>query len=250
MWRMTLALCLLAAPVNAEQVTIGTSASYPPMIVHNGAAPVSGLEGDLLSAICTQAGWTCTWEILPFDVIFPALEVGRIDIAANSFGYTAERAARVHMTCPHRPNGNDRMSGSFYVIDPTHDPFSGSVAVLRGSLHAIALAEAGVDARPFSADTTALDTVVAGEIPAYFGPDPAVEQYPNRAALFAVGEMAIRSGGTSFAVSPLRADLAAELDDQLANLSRAGTITQITRRWTGSSVDDPIALCENQPPIS
>lgn len=243
-------LCALACPAHAEDVVIGTSASYPPMIIHDGAAPVSGLEGDLLSHICTNAGWNCTWEIMPFDVIFPALEVGRIDLAANAFGYSAERAARVHMTCPYRPASSDGMRGTFYALTSDHDPRSGSVAVLRGTLHQTALAEVGLEMRLFSDDNSAMNAVVAGEVPAYFGPAPAVDNYHNRAALVPVGEMPIQSGGTAFAVSPLRPDLAAVVDDQLANLSRDGIITTLTRQWTGGGVDDPIALCERLPPIS
>ncbi|WP_341862427.1 transporter substrate-binding domain-containing protein [Gymnodinialimonas sp. 57CJ19] len=234
----------------AETLRLATSAAYPPMIIHNGAPPVSGLEGDLLAALCARAGWDCQWQIMPFDAIFVALEAGEIDIAANSLGYTAARAARVHMTCPYRPSSSDGAQGTFYVLDPSHDPRSGPIAVLRETLHATALARAGLEARPFSDDHTALDAVVAGDIPAYFGADPAVESYPDRGLLAASGAMAIESGGTSIAVTPLRPDLAAEVDAQLANLSRDGTITRLTTLWTGTGVDDPIALCDIGLPIS
>ena len=245
-----LALCAAASPVLATEVVIGTSAAYPPMIIHDGGPPVSGLEGDLMARICANAGWTCTWEIMPFDVIFPALEVGRIDVAANAFGYTAARAARVHMTCPYRPASLDGMRGTFFALTPDHDPRSAPIAVLRGTLHQTALSEAGLDLRAFSDDITAMDAVVSGDILAYFGPTPAVENYANRAALVPVGEMDIQSSGTSIAVSPLRPDLAAVVDDELSNLSREGIITSLTRQWTGGGVDDPIALCEILPPIS
>lgn len=249
-----LALLLMVAitPLcaKAETLRIGTSASYPPIIVHNGAPPVSGLEGDLLAALCARAGWDCQWEIMPFDAIFVALETGEIDIAANSLGYTAGRAARVHMTCPYRPGSADGSYGTFYVLDPSHDPRSGPIAVLRETLHATALVRAGLEARLFSEDHTALDAVVAGDIPAYFGADPAVETYPSRGLLSTSGGMTIESGGTSIAVTPLRPDLAAEVDAQLVNLSRDGTITRLTTRWTGAGVDDPIALCETGLPIS
>lgn len=250
-----LALCALATPAlatpaTADEVVIGTSSAYPPMIVHNGGPPFSGLEGDLLAHICANAGWTCRWDIMPFDVIFPALEVGRIDIAANAFGYTAARAARVHMTCPYRPASEDGMRGTFFALTSNLDPRSGPIAVLRGTLHQTALTEAGLEMRLFSDDNSAMDAVVAGAVPTYFGPAPAVDNYHNRAALLPIGEMPIQSSGTSFAVSPLRPDLAAMVDDQLANLSRDGIITSLTRQWTGGGVDDPIALCEISPPIS
>lgn len=247
---LRLILCLLAAPAMGQQVTIGTSASYPPMIIHDGAAPVSGLEGELLAMICARAGWTCNWEILPFDGLFPALETGRIDIAANSLGYSAERAARVHMTCPHRPRQSDRMTDPFFVLDPTHDPESGPIAVVRDTLHATALADAELDARLFSDDDVAIDAVVTGQIPAYFGPQPPVANHPAGGRLTAVGSFDIHSSGTSFAISPLRPDLAAEVEEHLANLSREGTLSAITNRWMGRSVEDPIALCDIQHPTS
>lgn len=242
--------CALAPQAHALEVVIGTSASYPPIIIHDGGAPVSGLEGELLSQICTRAGWSCTWEIMPFDVIFAALEVGRIDMAANSLGHTPDRAARVHMTCPYRPIAPDDMRGTFFTRDPSHDPRSGPIAVLRGTLHHIALAEAGLDARLFSEDRVALDSVVAGAIPTYFGPAPAVENHPSGAVLTPADEMQIQSGGTALAVSPLRPELAAALDAQLVALSRDGTITALTRQWIGEAVDDPIALCETIPATS
>ncbi|MBY4895171.1 transporter substrate-binding domain-containing protein [Rhodobacteraceae bacterium N5(2021)] len=243
-------LATLAAPANAQEVVIGTSSTYPPMIIHTGRAPVTGLEGDLLAELCTRAGWTCRWEFMPFDVIFPALEAGRIDIAANALGYSEERAARVHMTCPYRPLSPGGMHGTFFTRDPSHDPRSGPIAVLRGTLHHAALAEAGLDLRLFSEDDAAMDAVVSGALQAYFGPTPAVENYPNRAALIPAGEMPIRSGGTSIAVSPERPDLAAALDAQLIDLSHDGIITAITRQWLSDAVDDPIALCDTGPPLS
>ncbi|GAB5449149.1 MAG: hypothetical protein Gyms2KO_40220 [Gymnodinialimonas sp.] len=243
-------LCASAVPATAQQVVIGTSASYPPIIIHDGAAPVSGLEGDLMAQICARAAWSCTWEFMPFDMIFAALEAGRIDIAANSLGHTAERAARVHMTCPYRPIAPGDMRGTFFTLDPSHAPRSGPIAVLRGTIHHTALVEAGLDARLFSEDRAALDAVLAGDLPAYFGPAPAVENHPSAPSFARAGEMEIQSGGTALAVSPHRPDLADALAIQLVALSRDGTITALTRQWIGEGVDDPIALCETSPPIS
>lgn len=253
---LALAILVAAAPASAQEVIVGTSAHYPPIIVHNGSPPVTGLEGDLVSLICARAGWTCRWQIMPFDAVFPALETGQIDIAANSLGYTAERAARVHMTCPYRPMGEAGNTGTFYVRDPEHDARSGPIAVLRGTLHATALEAEGLDLRPFATDAAALDAVIAGTLPAYFGPDPAVDTHPGRAHLRAAGRMDVPSGGTSLAVSRTRPDLAAEVDAQLATLSREGIIATLIQTWTGDggdddgTIDDPIALCDIGLPIS
>lgn len=234
----------------AQQVIIGTADTYPPFIVHDGTPPVSGMEGELLALICARAGWSCRWEIMAFDRLFPALEAGRIDIAASSLGSTPERQARVHMTCPHRPADSDELQGNFYSLDPNIDPRSGVIAVMGDTLHASALSAAGHTTRLFPSDTAALDAVVAGEVPAYFGPSPAVGLYPNRARLSDAGTMMLSSGGTSLAVSRTRPDIIAGLDDQLVALSRDGIITALLLQWTGDSVEDPIALCDIQLPVS
>lgn len=241
------ALAMATLPVSAQTITIGTSASYPPIIVHNGSPPVSGLEGELLGVICTEAGWTCIWEILPFDVLIPALEAGRIDIAANSLGYTADRAARVHMTCPYRASPNGKASGRFLVLDPATTPQNGPIAVLRGSLHADTLAQEGLTARPFSEDADALAAVASGAIPSYYGPDAIADLFADAFGLTSAGTMPIASNGTSLAVTPTRPDIAAEVDAQLAALSSRGLITSITTRWVGQGDDDPISRCENDP---
>lgn len=245
-----LAPTLAATQAHAETVVIGTSATYPPIIIHDGGAPVSGLEGDIMSLVCARAGWTCRWEIMPFDTVFAALEAGHIDVAANSLGHTPARAARVHLTCPYRPAAPDDILGSFFIRDPHHDPRSGPIAVLRGTLHHAALVEAGLDARLFLEDRAALDAVVAEALPAYFGPSVAVEHHPSGGTLTRADDMPVHSGGTAFAVSPHRPDLAAALDAQLTDLSHEGIITALTRQWTGEAVDDPIALCQTSPQLS
>lgn len=247
-------LLALTAPATAQTITIGTAETYPPIIIHapsnNAAGSVSGMEGQLIDAICARAGWTCVWQQMPFGELIPALEQGTIDIAAHALAYTPARALRVHMTCPYRPDLDGEITGTFLAISATTQPESGAIAVLNGSLHALALAQAGFTPQTFPDDASALASVVSGEISTYFGPTLGSAHGPARAALTPTGTLTLQSGGTSLGVTPTRPDLVAEVDDHLANLSRDGTITTISNRWLGQSVEDPIALCDIHLPIS
>lgn len=245
-----LALLLMPFPALAEDITIGTAVPYPRILEHDGAGNVSGLEGDLVAAICARAGWTCTWEVMPFDTLFPALEAGRIDMAANVFGLTAERAARVHMTCPYMPPTADAEGGTFFVTDPAHDPRSGPVAVLRGSLFADTLDGIDADLRLFADEGLAIGALLSGDVPAYFGSATTAMGYPGAAALVNRGQLPTQSRGLSLAVTPTRPGLGAEVDAQLASLSRDGALTYLLNRWINRNVDDPIALCDRQPTTS
>jgi ABC-type amino acid transport substrate-binding protein len=240
----------IGAPVNAQTITIGTAVAVPQVLEHDGMGNVTGLEGDLLAAICTRAGWTCTWEVMDFDTLFPALEAGRIDIAANFLGHTPTRAERVHMTCPYFPDEGQLDGGSYFVTDPAHDPLSGAIAVLAGTLHAERLEDAGLTAQLYLTEDAAIEALLTGEVPAYFGASQTAVIHPEAERLIAAGVNPNASIGIALAVTPTRPFVAEVVDASLANLSREGMISELLSRWLNHRIDDPIALCDTAPAIS
>ncbi len=241
---------LITCPAVAQDITIGTAFAYDPFISRDETGTYEGAEPEILSEICTRAGWTCTWVALPFEDIFPALQQGRIDIAANGLGHTIERAAEVHMACPYYPVLGDPPSGTFFVTDPSHDPRSGPVGVTAGSIFEATLLREGYVPVPFEDETIALQALHDGLVPAHFGSSTYPAQIGADSGLFEVGEIETGAIGFAFALSPNDPNLIETFEDVQADISADGTLAGIAQIHLGFSHPHPISLCDRTNPVS
>lgn len=245
---LPLALALLATPAAAETITIGTTGDYHPMLVPQDGGGMSGIEGDLVTAICARAGWACEWQILSIGEIFEALERGDIDLGAAGLGHISDRATPVLMTCPYLPPHLSGGQGTLYVRDPEHDPRTGPIATVRDTVFVDRLLQDGLDVRLFPDFDAAVTAVAGGEIPTYFGGTHGIEARPGGAQLTAVEDLDISGRGLSFAVTATRPALLVQVNAHLADLSADGTITEIFRQWSDrEDIIDPIAECRSIP---
>ncbi len=241
---------LAATPLAAEDITIGTAFPYAPYVTRDANGAPIGAEPDILAAICTRAGWTCTWVELPFDDLIPALQAGRIDIAANGLGHTPERAALVHMACPYHPHMDSPPEGTFYVTDPNHNPFNGPIGVTGGSIYETALAREGHLTVPFEHEGLALQALHDGLVPAHFGSDYYAEQTGAAVGLTEAGTMPTGSIGFAFAITPTNPDLIEAFEQTQADLSRSGSLAAFSDEYFGESHPDAISLCDRVIPLS
>ena len=247
----TLALLLSLSPARAQDVVIGTAFPYAPFITRDASGTPAGAEAEILAAICTRAGWTCTWTEMPFDDLFTALEQGTIDIATNGLGNTPERAARVHMSCPYYLHDPDNVpAGTFFVTDPDHDPRSGPVGVTEGSIFQSTLAREGLTIVPFPDEVTALQALHNGLVPAHLGSAQYPAQVGLAEGLFDVGRLPTGSRGVSFALAPGDAALIDTFDHTLAALSRSGDLATLVTRHIGENHPDPVSECTVPTPVS
>ncbi len=95
-----LALLLLvgtASAMAAEQLRVGLSADYPPLVFQKDGQVV-GIEADNARAISEIIGRKISFSNMPFDKLIPALLAGEIDVIMSGFSVTAERSAQVLFT--------------------------------------------------------------------------------------------------------------------------------------------------------
>jgi ABC-type amino acid transport substrate-binding protein len=240
---LTLALALLVAPASAETLIIGTTGDYAPFLVPQPGGGITGIEGDLVTAICARADWTCEWQILSIGEIFDALRRGDIDLGAAGMGYISDRDTDVLMACPYLPPALSGGQGTLYVLDPNHDPRSGPIAAVRDTVFVDRLLQDDLDVRLYPDFDAAIAASAAGEVPAYFGGSNGTETRPGGAILIPVEDLDISGRGLSIAITTTRPDLLHTVNGHLAAVSADGTITDIFARWSDRHVPDPIAEC-------
>ncbi|MEX3016312.1 transporter substrate-binding domain-containing protein [Gymnodinialimonas hymeniacidonis] len=240
----------LASPAAAQDITIGTAFPYDPFISRDETGTLKGAEPEILAAICARAGWTCSWTEMPFEDLIPALQDGRIDIAANGLGHTIERAAEVHMACPYYPVLGDPPSGTFFTTDPDHDPRSGPVGVTAGSIFEATLLREGYVPVPFEDETVALQALQDGLVQAHFGSRTYPAQIHVDGDLHEAGEIETGAIGFAFALNPTNPEMIEIFETVQADISSDGTLAGIAETHLGFSHPDPISLCDRTNPIS
>jgi polar amino acid transport system substrate-binding protein len=93
---------LLGLGAAAQQVIIvGTSADWPPFEWVDANGNYVGFDMDLMRLIAALHGYQIEIQDIGFDALIPALEAGRIDIAAAGMTITAGRAERVDFSAPY-----------------------------------------------------------------------------------------------------------------------------------------------------
>lgn len=206
----------------ATNLRVGFPGPYGEYLQTHPNGTFSGIDADLMAALCARLDLSCTWQRIDLQDIFIALQQGRIDVAIGGLGVSPARAALVSFTCPYVATG---AYGEFFSVNPQADPNRGTVSVTSGSLHHQALQASGHDLRGYADSDQAIDAVLSGQAAFYFGDPGPVSRHPTAADLLSVvgtRDLADYSDGTAIAVTPSRPDLLEQLNAALASLSASG----------------------------
>lgn len=78
-------------------LTIGTNAEFPPYEYYEGGE-ITGLDMDMMQAVCDKLGMELKIEDMAFDSIISAVSTGKVDAGAAGFTVTEERKKSVNFT--------------------------------------------------------------------------------------------------------------------------------------------------------
>ncbi len=83
-------LLLLAGCASGPDLRVGIAPSYPPLAFMKDGK-LAGVEPDLAQKLGKQTGRRIVYEIVPFDRLIPALQEGKIDLIMAGMSVTPER---------------------------------------------------------------------------------------------------------------------------------------------------------------
>ena len=78
-------------------LTVGTNAEFPPYEYYE-EGKITGIDMDIMQAVCDKLGMELKIEDMAFDSVIPAVSTGKVDIGASGFTVTEERKKNVNFT--------------------------------------------------------------------------------------------------------------------------------------------------------
>jgi len=241
-------LCLAAAtapPAGGETLRVGVAPIFPPFIEPSNRAPGwTGLDAEVMGALCEDLGLDCRWETRPVAELLPALQAGELDVVMGGLGVSAAREAMIDFLCPHWQV--EGPVGYLWVADPSLTLETARIGTTRGTLFEEALARDEIPARLYATLDEALTAIAAGEIDAVLWGGRAGELAAGRGiTLSYLDYIETPSGGVALAVSEDAPDLRRRLNDGLAALSASGRLGDMQWRWMGADQGDVVADCRS-----
>ena len=80
-----------ARAADPMQLRIGTEGAYKPFNYYDAAGQLKGLDIDILQALCSRIGATCSFVAIQNDGLTPALQDGKVDAVATGWTITPKR---------------------------------------------------------------------------------------------------------------------------------------------------------------
>jgi polar amino acid transport system substrate-binding protein/arginine transport system substrate-binding protein/lysine/arginine/ornithine transport system substrate-binding protein/histidine transport system substrate-binding protein len=243
---LMLGLLSWALPVGAQELVFAVTSSSVPFGYHTPQGELVGFNIDLGRAICEQLKRPCRFEAMPFPLIIPAVNAGRVDIGLGNVLKTPERERQVAFSVPIW-----RSTSSFVGLAgmPPTTPLQAikeqTVCVVDGSAQQAYLRTLGGPS-PLLIARTSNQAVLEGLqqgactmalLPTMqvlpFLQSPAGKPYAFIGA--PLGQEGL--GGTvHMVVRPDRADLLTGVNEAIQTLIRNGTHEKISRRYFPFSI--------------
>lgn len=222
-----------ASAADEKALRIAVLENAPPMAFRDASGELSGFSVTIMRALCEEMRASCEFHVTTLERVIEELAADRMDVAAVSLLDTPERRARVIFAKPYF------RSISLWFAPPGVLPGQAGVriAVVRGS------------AQERFARSKGWDTVAVltnGELPVPFEAGLAQAAIiPMSSGLNLIKNSAFRNmdltttvmnepelgGDASFAISPRRPELKAQIDAALERIKRNGTYDRINSRF-------------------
>jgi cystine transport system substrate-binding protein len=224
---------------SAGSIKVGTEGTYKPFTFHAQAgAPLSGYDIDVMNAVAEKLGVKADYQETQWDAIFAGIDAKRFDIIANQVGINPEREAKYLFSTPY--------SVSRGVVVAKTDSSIASFEDLKGKKVAqSATSNFGKQAKAAGAEVTAvegwaqsIELVKQGRVEATINDKLTVLDYlknnPN-AGVKIVAEDATPSK-SAFLFRKDSTDLRDSVNKALAELDKAGTLTEISKKYFGTDI--------------
>lgn len=222
----------------AQDLTVGANVGNVPWEFQDDTGAIVGFEIDLANEVGKRLGRAVTFENIPFNGLFSAVQSGRIDMAVSSITITQKRLAELSFAQPYYDSdqsltvtaasgltGLADMKGKVIGVD------TGSTGDIWATEH---MAEYGfADIRRFEGLAPAMLDLGNGRIDGYISDIPALQYYVKDKPEFAVVAR-ILSGEQYSMMFAKDAPLAAEVSAVLTTLKEEGFLAATHKKWFGS----------------
>lgn len=232
-------------------IRIAMSGAYYPFGFKEGN-DVKGLEVDIWNEICNRLGYDLEFKFIEFSGLFGLLDNKEVDSIANAVSYTEERAAKYLFADPY-------IYDTYRFVIRKDDNSLNTLEDLKGK-------KVGVGAGAIEVDLLeAYDTEKEIELVPYSsasGKNNYLDVEMSRIdycvcaeseGLIALGEMKLKDkltvAGPALTVSknayPFRNDadgeaLQKEVNDTLNEMREDGTLAEISKKWLGRDLTQPV----------
>ncbi len=227
-----------AGPEIGRQVTIATEGAFPPYNSLDAAGRPQGFEIDLGNAICSHAGWRCSWLLRDWSALLPGLGAGEFDAIMAGMSITPSRRAHAAFSREYFHSA-DKPQGMFVGTHTFQDPSQALIAVQKDTIHEDHLLSLGYHVMTYATAGAALDAVLDGTCDLTFGSPDFLEQRVFRTSrmLAIIRSEEIDAGGAAVAIAPGNSDLKLGFDAALDALEADGTIEKLRKKWFTKSTD-------------
>ena len=230
----------------AGKIVVGTEGLYYPITYHDETTKeLTGYDVEVARALGEKLGLEVEFKEMEFDGLLPALRNGQIDIAANDFAITDERKEKFDFTIPVKHSYGSAIvresdnSGIESVEDLKGKKVGGSAT----SNYSKFAQEQGAEVIVYTGSDTVLPEIVNGRVDAtlndYLVLMRSLEQYDKPGLKLAEGVKF--SFSSSALVMPKDSpELKEKLDAALEELLADGTLKEISTKFLGADVTQPL----------
>ncbi len=108
---VALALSVIATPLMAKTIQIGTEGAYAPWNFLDDDGKLAGFEIDLGHALCKEAKLECKFKVNEWDSMIPNLVAGNFDLIMAGMSVTEKRLKTISFSDEYYPVEKSQMAG-------------------------------------------------------------------------------------------------------------------------------------------
>ena len=231
---LAITLSLLASPLWAQSIRMGTEGAYPPYNFINDSGEVDGFERELGDEICRIANLDCVWVTNDWDSIIPNLVSGNYDTIMAGMSITEERDQVIDFTQAYFPPD----PSAYVVVSGTDSSVlnSGVVAAQTATIQAAHVGNSDATLVEFASPDETIAAVRSGEADAVLADFAFLKEIvdSSNGELAFVGDRVMLGGGIGIGVRESDRPLKAQLDQAIAQLKANGELNRIITKWMGA----------------
>lgn len=234
---------LTLAEVQASgELVVGTEGTYRPFSYHeDGSGPLTGYDIEVVTAVAEKLGVEVVFEETQWDAIFAGLQAGRFDIIANQVSINEEREAAYTMSEPYTVSPGVLIVAESNTEIASFDDLAGFSSAQSLTSNWYEVAEGfGATVESVEGWAQAAELLSQGRVDATVNDELTFldfEKTEGDTGLKIVDETDDASRN-AFALRKGSDDLAAAINEALADLRADGTLAAISESYFGSDVSE------------
>ncbi len=233
---LTLAATVLASPVLAKTVRIGTEGAYAPYNFVDDTGKLAGYEIDLGNALCAEAKLTCEFVTNEWDTIIPNLIAGNYDMIMAGMSITDERKKTIAFSDEYYPAAPSRFMAAKDAKFDFANLKGKKIGVQGATMQAAYAQEHLAPANKilsFETFDQSVADLAAGNIDLLLADADPLENVvkASKGAMVFVGDGIRIGSGVAIGLRQKDTELKDTLNKALASLKKKGTVDELIKKY-------------------